>query len=290
MKKLAALPLAICLLAVTPAVLPAADDTGLTLDNATSDGTMAVQTVRAGTPAALSGLHPGDVVMEVDGLSVRDRQPQELLDRIDGKLASGRSAVLVFRRGDWKSAAWICPLRLSHAQQGTLRFAGNFRALHDNADKTWSDLCRAFNMTMKGPAERKAFLDNADSWRNALRRYGRAGTSLEIPGAVSGSRRKTLQDLTIGFSREQSLRIKTLALMEDYLENMADSRMPAAFSQLDSPYENLGARQTVGERRWNRMVETAKKARRSETRLQALFGDAARNSDLADKGLLDPVL
>lgn len=290
MKRFAALGLAFCLLAATPAFLLATESVGVTFGPAEPGGTLPVQSIQNGTPAALSGLAPGDLVLEVDGVSVQGKTPQQVLERIEEKVISGRSAVLIYRRGDWKTAALICPLRLSAGQEETLRFAGDFRTLHDEARKTWDELCGSFNRTMKGTTERELFLAKTNDWRKTLQKLGRDGANMTIPSGVRPEVRKDMADLALGLSKEQTLRIRTLALMEDYLAEPGDSRQPAVFSEMESPYEEMGDPQTLRERRWNRITETAQKARRAGLRLQVLFRKTLETSGLTDSGLVDPVL
>lgn len=290
MKRLVTLCLALCFLVATPAFLAAADHLGLTFGSPAPGGPLPVDSVRSGTPTALSGLRAGDLVIEVDGVNVKGENPQKVLDRIEDQVSSGRSSVLVYRRGNWKTAALIRPLRLSSSQEETLGFAEDFRTLHDRAGKVWNDACSAFNDTMKGQQEGDFFLEKVASWRESLRQIGQKGALMQAPSAVKGDLRRDLEGMTRGLSKQQSLRTRTLALMEDYLESLDESRRPASFSQLESPYEPMGEPQTVGERRWDRIVEAARKAHRSELRIQVLFRDAMERSGLIDSSLIDPVL
>lgn len=290
MRKLALLSLAVSIALTVPTLLYAAGLPGVAFKPAGPGEPVVVEKIQNGTPAAIAGLQPGDLILEMDGRSVQGQDPQEILNRIEEKLASNQSAVLVYKRDNWKTAAWICPLRLSPAQQGTLAFAESFRELHDSAGENWGKICESFNGTITGPAEREQFLQNTEEWRKSLRLSGRSGAHMPLPEAVSGDLRKTLQDMTLGLSKEQALRMRALALMEDYLANWDESRQPAAFSELESPYEKINDRQTFGERRWDRMVETVKMARRSELRLQVLFREALDRSGLSDSELIDPVL
>ena len=289
MKKLTALFFALAWLAAMPALLAASVPAGVTFTSPPDSGVISVREVFPATPAALAGLEPGDRILELDGAPLGEMSPEALQARIEDALKADRSALLVYKRADWKAAAWISPLRLTPSQEATLAFCRRFEPLHEEAAAVWHKACVSFNATMKGPEERTAFLDNVEIWRGELRALGRRGAALEIPTGATGQTFRDLQAMTLGIAKEQSLRNQTLTLMKDYLENLDVSRREAVFTQMESPYEVFD-RQTVGERRWNRMAESARKARRSTLRLESLFRQVLEENDLAGGSLIDPVL
>lgn len=289
MKRTIALLLAFCGLAGMPALLAASVPAGVTFTAAPGTAGIVVAEIVPATPAALAGLEPGDHILELDGAPLAGISPEELQNRVHDRLDSDRSALLVYKRGSWKAAAWISPLRLTPVQEAVLTFCNRFRPLHEEAAGIWHEACVAFNSTMKGPGERIAFLNHVEGWREQLRDLGRRGAALRIPAGAKGQSFRDLQAMTLGMPREQTLRNETLALMKDYLENLDLSHREAVFTQMESPYEVFD-RQTVGERRWNRMPEMAQKARRSSLRLESLFRKVLEDNDLAGGNLIDPVL
>ncbi len=289
MKRITTVVLALGLLVSTPALSCAALPSGITFVSDPEEAVLKVAEVLPGTPAALAGLKPGDHILEMDGALVKDLPASDMERSVDSSIGNNRSVLLVYLREGWKAAAWLCPPRLSVSRQATLSFCHTFRETYDQSEALWQKACNAFAESRKGPGERKFFTERVKGWNRRLRKLGRRAAAMEIPSAAKGELYHDLQTLTIGLQKEQGLRTATLALMKDYLERAGDSEMEAAFSRLESPYA-IFDRQTFGERRWDRIVEKAGKARRSSLRLQSLFRKVLEGQNLADGKFIDPVL